>query len=1365
MSQQSSIAELLRQTEHYDKDERYMATSDLNEILIRHAAANNSVTTNSNASNYNSQLIDTATEKQICSAILKLLDDSSNDVQAIAVKTLGVLLKTVHEEQVVEIADRLGSLVYDSTKCELRDVYAIGLRTLVKEVQVGGDLVAHRLTNCLIEGIKQNSPSMISNSANTDKASVAKSQDITLACLDVLTDLLPRFGSLPLVTRQHEQLLKVILQQLASESQLVCKRAGNTIACLSAVISDQLLQRLVESLLSQIGQQEEMGGDSQHRSKRIRSHGSQESLSDDNDFKASDTRSLIHTMCGVSGIVGHRLGQEQIDRVIPILLKFCKPSGALAGDDDDIEDDEEMEDEDEAMEDDEAISMANELRESCFTGFQSFILRCPTQIQPHLNQIIHSSLAYIRYDPNYSYGDENEDNDMDEDADDEDDYSMDEEEEDDYEEESDDDDDSWKVRRSAIKTLAAAVETFKNDVTKLWIDEFGWKKNTEKVSVASGLVKRFKEREENCRVDIIECFTSLLSNTISIASTGKVVLSSPDTMDTTSGDSSQILIDFSKYVPSIVSACEKQLGAKKGGTRTKGAALALLSALCSAPGGIGGSDQIASICKHVKLLLQGDASNDTNDGSSKSLKLNALHFTRVIVTSSQHNPAEISGALLEYLFDELCATVKEVWYKITAESLRLLAEVSRLLHSTSSVNEKVAKSLYGAVEPRLAANDLDQEIKECALTASGSIICTLRENLTEEERTRLLSLILLRLKNETTRLVAMKTISAIAGSDEYKVDLSPILADAVLELSSLLRQSNRGVKYHSLQSLNILIRNHGGKNAGILNENILGGVLKELSGLVADEDVHISHLSLQLSLTVIEVCPSCNAVIQNNLLPSLLIQSTSPSINDSALGSLLSVFEKLIVIGAVQFQEILKTLQSKLDAAASRQSIGNLGKCIAAITAVASETERSEVISSILVTLESADGNLDSSIVHLALRTTGALGYRIDLSAYENAGSRLLQTYLKCFDSQSEDVKNAAAYALGNAAVKATPVFLPGLLSALEQSDQKKQYLLLSALREFIHCYHNEAESTFDTSSIEQIKPHLRAHCTAEEESVRTKVADCMGGLTCLQPTILLPQLKTLVLESIGKSSNDVSSTKNYALTCWTVATSIKFAIAGHCDSDILSPFMPTFLKLLKEDDLNVRNAALLMVYSAVHHSPKLIEKFMTEHVMPSLYEVAQLKQIREVDLGPFKHKLDDALPLRKTALSIFSTCLEKCAGRVDPSSLIPVLTRALSDVEDIQLQAHQMMISMGSIYSQEVVLAIEEFIAPLEKTLKKNFKSKTGAELERANEWVKSALRVMIALSEIGGAMNNRKFSDSVERAKNNPKLKGMLEDLDEES
>jgi cullin-associated NEDD8-dissociated protein 1 len=61
--------------------------------------------------------------------------------------------------------------------------------------------------------------------------------------------------------------------------------------------------------------------------------------------------------------------------------------------------------------------MQIELRESCFAGFESFVLRCPALIQPHLDQIIHSSLAYMRYDPNYSYGgDDDSDGDGDDDV-------------------------------------------------------------------------------------------------------------------------------------------------------------------------------------------------------------------------------------------------------------------------------------------------------------------------------------------------------------------------------------------------------------------------------------------------------------------------------------------------------------------------------------------------------------------------------------------------------------------------------------------------------------------------------------------------------------------------------------------------------------------------------------------------------------------------------------------------------------------------------------------------------------------------------------------------------------------------------------
>ena len=456
--------DLLKKTEHYDKDERYMAISDLCEALKRNAAQASSsehggdaTSGGANSSPYVSH-IDSQTERRICSAVLSLLDDSSNDVQTVAVKTLSVLLVTVQEEQVVEICDRLCTLVLDQSKSDLRDVYAIGLKTLVERVPNSmGNIVSHRLISRLIDGIHTNSttpsakgkgkkpPTPTSGTSVEDK----NSEEIVLACLNVLTDLLTRFGATSnSITQQHEPLLNVTLSQLASPRPVVRKRAGTTIGVLATVISDTLLTRLVERILDQIDQAEGLGKSGKRKAKKAHKGGSDKRTLAASDLRSADTRSLIRTMCTVSGTVGHRLYQGHIDRIVPIFLRFCDPDDAVTGDDEDYDSDEVMADASDdmkGMSEEAAAAMQIELRESCFAGFESFVLRCPALIQPHLDQIVHSSLAYMRYDPNYSYGDEDS---SDEDAiEDEDEEVEDDEEEDEYSDEDDmsdeEDDENW----------------------------------------------------------------------------------------------------------------------------------------------------------------------------------------------------------------------------------------------------------------------------------------------------------------------------------------------------------------------------------------------------------------------------------------------------------------------------------------------------------------------------------------------------------------------------------------------------------------------------------------------------------------------------------------------------------------------------------------------------------------------------------------------------------------------------------------------------------------------------------------------------------------------------------------------------------
>jgi len=1377
-----------------------MATSDLCEALKRHAAVSSGAPENGSSSSagyayppsgYSSQhghpqhgqpqMLDANMEKKICRAVLNLLNDSSNDVQAIAVKTLGVLLRTVHEEQVQEIAASLCTLVLDSSKSELRDVYAIGLRTLVKTVPLHmGDVVSHHLVGRLVEGIRSNSSLTPSSAASKSesKQDDRSTEEIILACLDVLNDILTRFGSTSVsITRQHDQILNTTLAQLASERPVVRKRAGNTVGCLSSVISDPLLFRLVENLLSQIDLAEGVGRSGRRRTRQAHTGGTGTS-STMGAPAVSDTRALIRTMCTVSGAVGHRLGQEQIDRIVPIFLRFCDPDDAATGDDEEDSEDEDMEDANEDK-DEAAIALANELRESCFAGFESFVLRCPKEVKPHLPKIIHSALAYLSYDPNYSYGEDDEDETQD---DDEDEFS----DGDDYEEEDDDDDDdddgSWKVRRSAICAILAVVEATKDDPSKLWMDEYTLKKK--ETTVAAALVNRFKEREENCRVDVIGCFTRLLALTVAAAKAGVLVFSNDamDTSELTAADGPVVIDLGSNYVSAIVKACEKQLSAKKGGERSKSAALALLSTLCTAPGGIGGAAQIRSVFTHIKSILSFGSSGDGGKyrstsvgGNSKTLKLDALSLVRIMISSDHHDASIVKDALSEILLPELCRSVEEDWYKVIAEALRVLAEIPLLLATSTDKAERdqVASSLCSAILPRLAAHDLDQEIKECALTASSTLLSVLHESLTEDQKNEILKLLQERLANETTRIAAIKTLSVIAADNKgTKVDLSPILADTVSELASLLRQQNRSLKQHALEALDIIVSCHWSDSPTAMNEVLFEVVLKELGGIIVDSDLHISHLSLRTSSSILRVCSASGPSVKLHVLPACLELSSSPLLRDQALKSILELLEQLITSNAVAFDELLSALQGRLSGT-EKLSVSNLAKCIAAITSVTTVESREAVVGDIIGSLESAlaqgsDDAMGSKEIQLSLLTSGELGRLVDLSAVAGVADRLQNIYLTSFDSTSEEAKHSAAYALGRASVGSMSVFLPAILTALEQNSEKKQYLLLSALRELIHC-HQLGDGGDISSSVPEILPHLIKHASDKEEGVRTMSAECLGSLACLHPSVVFPTLRDLVVKhgstsTSGDASSESAETKDDALVCWTVATSIKFAIAGRADAKVLSEYMPSFLVLLQNDDLSVKNAALLMVYSAVHHTPAVVAGLLQDHILPSLYELAVLNLKRVVDLGPFKHTVDDALPTRKSTLSIFSKCLENCPGSLDIPMFMPILAKALEDVEDVQLQAHHIVISMCAHHPLSVISAVESFVEPLEKTLNKKKGQKTGTELERLNDWIKSGLRVMVTLSHVDGSMSCRKFAEFVERTKKNVKYQSMLESIAEE-
>jgi cullin-associated NEDD8-dissociated protein 1 len=50
------------------------------------------------------------------------------------------------------------------------------------------------------------------------------------------------------------------------------------------------------------------------------------------------------------------------------------------------------------------------------------------------------------------------------------------------------------------------------------------------------------------------------------------------------------------------------------------------------------------------------------------------------------------------------------------------------------------------------------------------------------------------------------------------------------------------------------------------------------------------------------------------------------------------------------------------------------------------------------------------------------------------------------------------------------------------------------------------------------------------------------------------------------------------------------------------------------------------------------------------------------VDLGPFKHKYDDGIPIRKAAFALIDSLVEKLSSRLDNGAIIEAAIRGLDD-------------------------------------------------------------------------------------------------------
>ncbi|EMP30201.1 Cullin-associated NEDD8-dissociated protein 1, partial [Chelonia mydas] len=844
---------------------------------------------------------------------------------------------------------------------------------------------------------------------------------------------------------------------------------------------------------------------------------------------------------------------------------------------------------------------------------------------------------------------------------------------------SDDDDMSWKVRRAAAKCLDAVVSTRHEMLPEFY------------KTVSPALIARFKEREENVKADVFHAYLSLLKQTRPVQSW----LCDPDAME--QGETPLTMLQ--SQVPNIVKALHKQM--KEKSVKTRQCCFNMLTELVNVLPG--------ALTQHIPVLVPGIIFSLNDKSSSSNLKIDALSCLYVILCN--HSP-QVFHPHVQALVPPVVACVGDPFYKITSEALLVtqqLVKVIRPLDQPSSFDATpYIKDLFTCTIKRLKAADIDQEVKERAISCMGQIICSLGDNLGTDLPTTL-QIFLERLKNEITRLTTVKALTLIAGSP-LKIDLRPILGEGVPILASFLRKNQRALKLGTLSALDILIKNYSDS----LTAAMIDAVLDELPPLISESDMHVSQMAISFLTTLAKVYPSSLSKISGSILNELIGLVRSPLLQGGALSAMLEFFQALVVTGTnnLGYMDLLRMLTgpvySQSTALTHKQSYYSIAKCVAALTR-ACPKEGPAVVGQFIQDVKNSRST--DSIRLLALLSLGEVGHHIDLSGQ----IELKSVILEAFSSPSEEVKSAASYALGSISVGNLPEYLPFVLQEIT-SQPKRQYLLLHSLKEII----SSASVVGLKPYVENIWALLLKHCECAEEGTRNVVAECLGKLTLIDPETLLPRLKGYL-----------ASGSSYARS--SVVTAVKFTISDHPQpiDPLLKNCIGDFLKTLEDPDLNVRRVALVTFNSAAHNKPSLIRDLL-DTVLPHLYNETKVRKelIREVEMGPFKHTVDDGLDIRKAAFECMYTLLDSCLDRLDIFEFLNHVEDGLKDHYDIKVKANSVK-----------------------------------QEFEKQDELKRSAMRAVAALLTIPEAEKSPLMSEFQSQISSNPELAAIFESIQKDS
>ncbi|KAF5879746.1 putative cullin binding protein [Botrytis fragariae] len=853
-----------------------------------------------------------------------------------------------------------------------------------------------------------------------------------------------------------------------------------------------------------------------------------------------------------------------------------------------------------SAEDGESNPELDDVRESALVALDGFLASCGAEMRIHTEETIAAALRFLK-----TQSDEDDMADF-------------------------DDDDDFEADAGLTTMMTTQVGRGSGDLLE---------DGTLYAQVAPTLIQRFNEREENVRLEVIATMACLIGKT----GEGVLVNFSPDESAGLTSPTIEPLpvsgprTDLARLTPVIVKSIVRLL--KTSSIPTKQALINLLDGMVSV--------QVGGLSEHFGQLVDpiidsiktsgGSSSTATTSGGAASATANTLRI-----------------AALKLLGD-VAQTHSSSFYKISGEAV---GTAEQLVKALTPPRSKPAKStqqedilkLYQVIVDRVSATDADVEVRQRAIHALGIMLARTASPeglslLSETNRSSALTLLSDRLKNETTRLAAVRAIDTIAvGSIEVgpttKGQLQPPwIRDVSLELAAQLRKANRSLRGASLGALKNLIVSPAARSS--LDAPTVQGLIDALLPLLTTVDLHLLGPALLVLATLVMDEAKLVVTDQLNLaLCGLLTSSLSGAVLDAVL----------LLVANIGKQGVGQPLMKSY-----RNAFG--------IRRILSRS----TLDNFLTELQNPSS--DEARQCLALAVLGEAGLQLGAKSPLNPS-----TFTAHFKSSYDKVPLAAAIALGRAGAGDTPLYLSEILNMIKGGDEFYFYILS--------------------------RKYFSKLATTPLPSPSTPL---LSGKDCL-PLRKLRTTKLLAQSAlVGYLSDPNASIRAM------VIQAIRYTL-----SDFGEPSIGTdYIECCCAQQADLINPNL----------NQLLPFVMSESVIKE-------ELIHEVMMGPFKHKVDDGLEVRKSAYETLYALMETAFSRINILDFYDRIIAGLKDEHDIRSLCNLMLNKLVILDPDETARRLDAIADCFRVTLSVKLKeSAVKQEIEKQDDATKSTLRSTLNL------------------------------------